>query len=72
MTLAELIAQARTARDTAIATRQQEQDALMALRSDENLTEDAVAARVATRDAADAEVTRRQATLAGLDRKSVV
>jgi hypothetical protein len=63
MTLAELIAQAREAVNTALATRQQEQDALMALRSDENLTEDAVAARVATRDAADAEVTRRQTAL---------
>ena len=71
MTLADLIAQARTALDTAITTRQQEQDALMALRSDENLTEDAVAARVATRDAADAEVTRRQATLAGLEAEQV-
>ncbi|MGW3416468.1 hypothetical protein [Streptomyces phaeochromogenes] len=71
MTLAELIAQARTARDTAIATRQQEQDALMALRSDENLTEDAVSERVATRDAADAEVTRRQAALAALEAEQV-
>ncbi|MGW0914658.1 phage major capsid protein [Streptomyces sp. NPDC002784] len=67
MTLAELIAQARTALDTAITARQQEQDALMALRSDENLTEEAVAARVATRDAADAEVTRRQQTLTELE-----
>ncbi|MFF3346083.1 phage major capsid protein [Streptomyces sp. NPDC002779] len=67
MTLAELIAQARTALDTAITARQQEQDALMALRSDENLTEEAVAARVATRDAADAEVTRRQQALAELE-----
>ncbi|MFJ8804198.1 hypothetical protein [Streptomyces sp. NPDC102487] len=71
MTLAELIAQARTALDTAIATRQQEQDALMALRSDDNLTEDAVAARVATRDAADAEVTRRQAALDQLEAEQV-
>jgi hypothetical protein len=63
MTLAELIAQARTALDTAITTRTQEQDALMALRSDENLTEDAVTAQVARRDAADTEVTRRQAAL---------
>lgn len=67
MTLAELIAQARTARDAAITARQQEQDALMALRSDENLTEDAVSERVATRDAADAEVTRRQEALAALE-----
>ncbi|PKT71862.1 hypothetical protein CW362_16515 [Streptomyces populi] len=67
MTLAELIAQARTALDTAITARQQEQDALMALRSDENLTEEAVTARVATRDAADAEITRRQEALAALE-----
>jgi HK97 family phage major capsid protein len=67
MTLAELIVQAREALATAIATRQQEQDALVALRSDPNLTEDAVTARVATRDAADAEVTRRQAALADLE-----
>ncbi|MFE1543614.1 phage major capsid protein [Streptomyces microflavus] len=63
MTLADLIAQARTALDTAITTRTQEQDALIALRSDPNLTEEAVTARVATRDAADIEVTRRQAAL---------
>ena len=71
MTLADLIAQARTALDTAIAARQQEQDALMALRSDENLTEEAVTARVATRDAADAEVTRRQEALEALEREQV-
>ncbi|MFI7234443.1 phage major capsid protein [Streptomyces cyaneofuscatus] len=63
MTLADLIAQARTALDTAITTRTQEQDALVALRSDPNLTEEAVTARVATRDAADTEVNRRQAAL---------
>jgi len=67
MTLAELIAQARTALDTAISTRRQEQDALMALRSEENLTEEQVAAQVARRDAADAEVTRRQEALDGLE-----
>ncbi|MEU9597212.1 phage major capsid protein [Streptomyces sp. NPDC048109] len=67
MTLAELIAQARTALDTAITARQQEQEALMALRSEENLTEEAVAARVASRDEADAEVTRRQAALDELE-----
>ncbi|MFE7516116.1 hypothetical protein ACFU8I_33520 [Streptomyces sp. NPDC057540] len=63
MTLEQLIAQARTALTAAIAARQQEQDALVALRSDPNLTEDAVTARVATRDAADAEVTTRQNAL---------
>jgi hypothetical protein len=67
MTLDELIAQARTALDTAISTRQREQDALMALRSEENLTEEAVAAQVTARDAADAEVTRRQAALDQLE-----
>ncbi|MFG2002301.1 phage major capsid protein [Spirillospora sp. NPDC048911] len=67
MTLAELIAQARTALDTAITARTQEQDALMALRSEENLTEEAVTAQVARRDAADAEVTRRQQALDELE-----
>jgi hypothetical protein len=69
MTLEQLIAQARTALDTAIATRQREQDALMALRSDENLTEEAVQTQVAARDAADTEVTRRQEALAELERE---
>jgi hypothetical protein len=63
MTLAELITQAREALTASLTARQQEQDALMALRSDDGLTEDAVTARVATRDAADAEVTRRQTAL---------
>ncbi|MBJ6633363.1 hypothetical protein [Streptomyces sp. I5] len=67
MTLAELIAQARTALQTAITARQQEQDALVALRSEENLTEDQVRAAVERRDAADAEVTRRQEALAELE-----
>ncbi|MFF1743903.1 phage major capsid protein [Streptomyces mirabilis] len=67
MTLAELIAQARTALGTAITTRQQEQDALVALRSDDNLTEEAVTAQVARRDAADTEVTRRQESLDALE-----
>jgi HK97 family phage major capsid protein len=67
MTLADLIAQARTALDTAITTRQTEQDALVAMRSDDNLTEEAVRAQVARRDTADAEVTRRQEALAELE-----
>ncbi|WP_329471686.1 phage major capsid protein [Streptomyces sp. NBC_01723] len=67
MTLAELIAQARTALDTAINARQQEQDALMALRSDESLTEEQARAQIERRDTADAEVTRRQEALAGLE-----
>ncbi|MBN0043116.1 hypothetical protein JS756_03095 [Streptomyces actuosus] len=67
MTLAELIAQARTALDTAIANRRTEQDALVALRSDENLTEEQVRAQIERRDAADAEVTRRQQALIELE-----
>lgn len=67
MTLAELIAQARNALDTAITTRQTEQDALVAMRSDENLTEEAVRAQVERRDAADTEVTRRQTALEELE-----
>jgi HK97 family phage major capsid protein len=67
MTLAELINQAREALAAAITARQQEQDALIALRADPELTEEAVTARVATRDTADAEVTRRQEALAGLE-----
>lgn len=69
MTLEQLIAQARTALETAITARQQEQDALVALRSDPNLTEEAVTERVAARDAADAEVTRRQTALEELERE---
>lgn len=71
MTLEQLIAQARTALDTAITARQQEQDALVALRSDPDLTEDAVRERIAARDAADAEVTRRQQALEELEAEQV-
>lgn len=67
MTLAQMIEQARTALSTAITARQQAQDGLMALREDPALTEDAVAERVAARDTADAEVTRRQEALAALE-----
>ena len=67
MTLEQLIAQARTALETAIATRSQEQEALVAMRSDDNLTEDAVRAQVERRDTADAEVTRRQTALEELE-----
>ncbi len=63
MTLDTLISQAREALTTAIGVRQREQDALVALRSDPNLTEEAVAERVASRDAADAAVTSRQEAL---------
>ncbi|MYV64442.1 phage major capsid protein [Streptomyces sp. SID2131] len=63
MTLDQLIAQARTALADAIAVRQREQDALVALRSDPDLTEAAVTERVAARDAADTEVTTRQTAL---------
>ncbi|MGI5293265.1 phage major capsid protein [Nonomuraea polychroma] len=67
MTLAQMIEQARTALQTAIAARQQAQEGLMALRADPNLTEEAVTSAVAARDAADAEVTRRQEALAALE-----
>ncbi|GAA5048213.1 hypothetical protein HNP84_000222 [Thermocatellispora tengchongensis] len=67
MTLADLIKQARENLAAAIAKRQQEQEALLALRSDPDLTEEAVAERVAARDEADAEVTRRQAALEELE-----
>ncbi|MFG2899531.1 phage major capsid protein [Streptomyces zaomyceticus] len=63
MTLAQLIAQAREALTAAIAVRQREQDALVALRSDPDLTEAAVTERVTARDTADAEVTARQTAL---------
>lgn len=66
MTLAQMIEQARAALQTAIAARQQAQEGLMALREDPGLTEDAVTTAVAARDAADAEVTRRQEALAAL------
>src|SRR5690242_2926664 len=69
MTLEEMITNARTALDTALANRQREQDALMALRSDDNLTVEAVTAQTEARDAADAEVTRRQEALAELERE---
>ncbi|SCL43169.1 phage major capsid protein, HK97 family [Micromonospora pallida] len=67
MTLAEMIAQAQEQLRTAITARQGAQDALMALRSDPNLTEEAVTERRQARDAADAEVTRRQEALAELE-----
>ncbi|UBU11609.1 phage major capsid protein [Nonomuraea gerenzanensis] len=63
MTLNDLINQAREALQTAIGARQREQDALLALREDPSLTEDAVTAQVTARDTADAEVTRRQTAL---------
>jgi HK97 family phage major capsid protein len=63
MTLDQMIAQARTELQAAIAARRSAQDALMALRQDPNLTEEAVAERTAARDAADQAVTARQARL---------
>ncbi|HEU4422058.1 MAG TPA: phage major capsid protein [Pilimelia sp.] len=63
MTLAELIARAQAELRTAIAARRTAQDALVALRDDPNLTEQAVLDATAARDTADAEVTRRQAAL---------
>jgi len=66
MTLAQLIERARTELAAAIATRQTAQEALVALRSDPNLTVESVEAATASRDTADAEVTRRQEALDGL------
>jgi len=63
MTLAELIARAQDELRQAITARAAAQDALTALRSDPNLTEELVAERTQARDAADAEVTRRQQAL---------
>jgi HK97 family phage major capsid protein len=67
MTLREMIEQARAALAEAITARTQAQEALMALREDPDLTEAAVAERVSARDAADAEVSRRQQALDGLE-----
>lgn len=63
MTLAEMIARAEADLRTAIAARRQAQDALMSLREDPDLTVDAVTAATETRDAADADLTARQAHL---------
>jgi HK97 family phage major capsid protein len=67
MTLAQMIAAAQEQLRTAVAARTQAQNALMALRNDPNLTEDAVNERTAARDAADGEVTRRQEALTALE-----
>ncbi|MFF0469336.1 phage major capsid protein [Micromonospora zamorensis] len=66
MTLAQMIAAAQEELRTAITARSAAQDALMALRSDPNLTEDAVAERTRARDEADNTVTTRQARLDAL------
>ncbi|MEV6693374.1 hypothetical protein AB0M35_18080 [Micromonospora sp. NPDC051196] len=67
MTLAEMIARAQETLRQAIAARRTAQDALMALRIDPNLTEEAVTERRTARDEADAAVTRAQADLAELE-----
>ncbi|MFI6270728.1 phage major capsid protein [Micromonospora zamorensis] len=66
MTLAQMIAAAQEELRTAITARSAAQDALMALRRDPNLTEDAVAERTRARDEADNTVTARQARLDAL------
>jgi HK97 family phage major capsid protein len=70
MTLEQLLQRALDARNAALATRAQRQEALVALRSQENITQEAVDAAVATRDeatravdAAQAEVTRLEAEI---------
>jgi hypothetical protein len=67
MTLAEMIARARETLRQAIDNRRAAQDALMALRNDPNLTEEAVVERRAARDQADAAVTDAQRALAELE-----
>jgi HK97 family phage major capsid protein len=71
MTLAQMIAAAQEQLRTAIAARATAQDALMALRSDPDLTEEAVAERTSARDAADAVVTTRQERLDSLNAELV-
>jgi hypothetical protein len=66
MTLAQMIAAAQEELRTAITARQSAQDALMALRQDPDLTEEAVTERANARDAADVTVTARQESLDGL------
>jgi hypothetical protein len=67
MTLDQLIAKARERAAAAIVERATAQNALVALRSEEDLSEEAVTAAVATRDAADAAVQRESAALAELE-----
>ncbi|MET9301778.1 phage major capsid protein [Micromonospora aurantiaca] len=66
MTLAQMIAAAQEELRAAITARQSAQDALMALRNDPNLTEQAVTDATAARDAADGTVTARQERLDSL------
>ena len=63
MTLAQMIAAAETEFRGALSARQAAQDALVALRSDPNLTEQAVADATTARDQADNELKARQAKL---------
>jgi HK97 family phage major capsid protein len=66
MTLAQMIADAQEKLRSAVLTRGQTQNALMALRAQDDFTDDALAERTAARDNADAEVTLRQQALESL------
>ncbi len=67
MTLEEMIAQARARVAAAITAERAAQDALVSLGSSENLTEEAVSAAAATRDAARATVDAERAELTRLE-----
>ncbi len=67
MTLAQLLQRALEARNAALAARQSAQVSLMALRSDPNLTVDAVTAAEATRDEATRAVDAAQTEVARLE-----
>ncbi len=67
MTLAEMIAAARTRVASAITAERAAQDALVSLQSSENLTEEAVNTAVATRDAARATVNAERDELGRLE-----
>jgi HK97 family phage major capsid protein len=67
VTLAQLRARAEETLRARLAERQTAQDALLALRADENLTETDAAAAIATRDAADTAVDQARAEVERFD-----
>jgi HK97 family phage major capsid protein len=71
MTLAQMIAAAQENLRAALATRQTAQDALVSLRNDPNLTEDAVTERTRVRDEADAAINTARANLERLEAEQV-
>lgn len=70
MTLAEMIAAQRAKLAAAMTARQAAQDALLALRNDPNLTEEAVTSATAKRDAADGVVDAEREKLDGFEREA--